>query len=336
MHYRHAVLGGTFDHFHSGHTALLIEAFTLASRVTIGLTTDRYVSQYKYDEEQLSGVACPACSTQFVQSFAVRKKQIELWLQAQGFSDRATIVPIDDIYGPTVKKNNVSQSMDVLITSVDTKGGAIRINEKRKAIGLSILPIHTIHMVLAEDTKPISATRIRNQEIDTDGKLMMPETMRTALGVPFGTILKDGNTESIIRGDHESIVISVGDKTTKRLVENGLVPTLGIVDMQVERHPYIWEKELWDKLPKNKQEFVSGPGYIATTVVEALKRWSTVPTPMVFVIDGEEDLLVLPVIQMAPQGTVVYYGQPGIGMVRVVVTDATKKRASYFLQQFTS
>ena len=330
--YTHAVCGGTFDHFHSGHTALLTEAFTIATHVTIGLTTDTYVLQYKYDEENMSGVACPACSSRLVQPFVVRKKQVETWLQTQGFAGRATIVPIDDPYGPTVKNN----TMDVIVVSNETKDGAVLINKKRKAVGLSVLPIHTIPMVLAEDTKPISATRIRNQEIDVDGKLMMPDAMRSELGVPFGTVLKDGNTESIIRGDHELTVISVGDKTTKRLVENGLVPTLVIIDMQVERQPYIWEKVLWDKLPKKQQEFVSGPGYIATTVVEALERWAKKPTPMLYVIDGEEDLLVLPVICHAPNGAVVYYGQPNIGMVRVVVTETTKKRAAHFLQQFTS
>jgi len=332
MHYRHAVLGGTFDHLHSGHTALLTEALTIAAHVTIGLTTDKYVSHYKYDEENISGVACPACSTRLVQPFAVRKKQLETWLQTKGVVGRASIVPIDDPYGPTVK----NKTMDVIVVSNETKDGALQINKKRKTMGLSVLPIHIIPMVLAEDTKPISATRIRNQEIDADGKLMMPEGMRSELAEPFGTVLKDGNTESIIRGDHDAIVISVGDKTTKRLVENGLVPTLVIIDMQVERQPYIWEKELWDKLPKKQQEFVSGPGYIATTVVEALKRWAHAPTHTLFVIDGEEDLLVLPVIQTAPSGAVVYYGQPNIGMVRLVVTDAAKKQAAHFLQQFTS
>ena len=329
--YKHAVCGGTFDHFHSGHTALLAEAFHIASCVTIGLTTDAYVRAYKYDEENISGVACVSCASH-LQDFSTRKAQLEAWLHSQGFFERATIVAIDDAFGPTVKKN----TMDVLVVSSDTKDGATMINEKRKAIGLSILPIHTIPMVLAQDTKPISATRIRNQEIDADGKLTMPDSMRSELGVPFGTVLKDGNTESIIRGDHESTVISVGDKTTKRLVENGLVPTLVIIDMQVERQPYIWEKELWDKLPKNKQEFVSGPGYISASIVDALVTWAKKPTPMLYVIDGEEDLLVLPVICHAPNGAVVYYGQPNIGMVRVVVTEATKKRAAAFLQQFTS
>ncbi|MFZ2024736.1 MAG: pantetheine-phosphate adenylyltransferase [Microgenomates group bacterium] len=333
--YTHAVCGGTFDHFHSGHVALLTEAFHIATHVTIGLTTDKYVSHYKYDEENISGVACASCSST-IQSYGKRKQHLEAWLQTQGFAGRVTIVPIDDAYGPTVKKNTASQAMDVLVASDDTNGGAIMINEKRKAVGLSVLPIHTIHMLLAEDTKPISATRIRNQEIDEKGTLVMPHAMRGELAEPFGTVLKDGNTESIIRGDHEAIIISVGDKTTKRLVENGLVPTLVIIDMQVERQPYVWEKELWDKLPKKQQEFVSGPGYISASVVDALAIWAKKPTPVKFVIDGEEDLLVLPVICQAPTDAVVYYGQPGVGMVRVVVTEATKKRAAAFLRQFTS
>lgn len=334
--YNHAVLGGTFDHFHSGHTALLSEAFRIASRVTIGLTTDTYVSQYKHDEENISGVACPTCSSRQIQSFDQRKQQVASWLQTQGFAGRATIVPIDDPYGPTIKKDAEAQSMDVLVSSVDTNSGATMINEKRKAVGLSVLPIHAISMVLAEDTQPISATRIRNQEIDAEGKLTMPEGMRQELAEPFGTVLKDGNTESIIRGDHEAIVVSVGDKTTKRLVENGLIPTLVILDMQVERQPYMWEKELWDKLPKKQEEFTSGPGYISSSVARALISWAKKPTSMLYVIDGEEDLLVLPVICDAPNGTVVYYGQPNVGMVRVVVSDAAKKRAAAFLQQFTS
>jgi len=47
MHYSHAVLGGTFDRIHKGHEALLLHAFSIADRVTIGVTSDEFVQQVK-------------------------------------------------------------------------------------------------------------------------------------------------------------------------------------------------------------------------------------------------------------------------------------------------
>ncbi|MFH0750135.1 MAG: pantetheine-phosphate adenylyltransferase [Candidatus Gottesmanbacteria bacterium] len=333
--YKHAVLGGTFDHLHTGHGALLIHAFSVASRVTIGLTTDDYVKQNKCEDENISGVVCPCVSSSRTQSFAVRKEQLETWLHDHGVFDRATIVPINDVFGPTISKNNQSRSMDIIVVTTNTKNGALTVNKKRKTLGLLPLVIAIIPLVNAEDTKPISATRIRNQEIDTAGRLVMPDAMRRELSEPFGTVLRDGNTESVIRGDHEAVVISVGDKTTKRLLDNGLVPTLAIIDMQVERQPYVWEKEYWDKLPDNKKEFISGPGYISSSIVDAIRSWAHDTLPSFFVIDGEEDLLVLPVILYAPHGSIVYYGQPNVGLVRIMVTDVAKRRAHNLLHQFT-
>jgi uncharacterized protein (UPF0218 family) len=44
-------------------------------------------------------------------------------------------------------------------------------------------------------------------------------------------------------------------------------------------------------------------------------------------IDGEEDLAALAVLYHSPLGAYVYYGQPDVGMVRVVVTEKEKKYA---------
>lgn len=51
-------------------------------------------------------------------------------------------------------------------------------------------------------------------------------------------------------------------------------------------------------------------------------------------IDGEEDLLVLPAIIYAPLGARVYYGQPGEGLVEVVVTHRKKRQALALLGKF--
>ena len=54
-----------------------------------------------------------------------------------------------------------------------------------------------------------------------------------------------------------------------------------------------------------------------------------------FIVDGEEDLLVLPVLEYAPIGSILYYGQPGKGIVEVVVTNTVKKEAKNLLSRFT-
>ena len=45
--FNHAVMGGTFDKLHLGHTLLIKTACTIANRVSIGLTSTRYFAKYR-------------------------------------------------------------------------------------------------------------------------------------------------------------------------------------------------------------------------------------------------------------------------------------------------
>jgi uncharacterized protein (UPF0218 family) len=61
-------------------------------------------------------------------------------------------------------------------------------------------------------------------------------------------------------------------------------------------------------------------------------------------VSGEEDLLVLPVIESAPIGSVVYYGQPPVaawacgpaieGLVEVTITPEVKRHVTELLSRF--
>ncbi len=59
-----------------------------------------------------------------------------------------------------------------IVVSEETEPRAREINEKRKSLGLSPLPIVTVKMVLSEDHYPISSTRIWFEEIDREGHLL--------------------------------------------------------------------------------------------------------------------------------------------------------------------
>jgi len=53
------------------------------------------------------------------------------------------------------------------------------------------------------------------------------------------------------------------------------------------------------------------------------------------VIKGEEDLLTLPAILLAPLGAIVIYGQKDVGAVVVEVTEEIKQKISNIINQFT-
>jgi pantetheine-phosphate adenylyltransferase len=61
------------------------------------------------------------------------------------------------------------------VVSRETEPVALRINEKRKEIGIGPLEIIVINMVPSENHKPISTTRIRAGEIDREGHVLKRE-----------------------------------------------------------------------------------------------------------------------------------------------------------------
>ncbi|MDO8451425.1 MAG: DUF359 domain-containing protein, partial [bacterium] len=94
----------------------------------------------------------------------------------------------------------------------------------------------------------------------------------------------------------------------------------------------------------------SGPGYISRDAMRIVASWGekNIDDPsqgLAIIVDGEEDLLVLPVILASPIGAFILYGQPGYrtvpgqpgeGVVSVPVTSETKEKARILLGQFIS
>ena len=158
--YGHAVLGGTFDRLHVGHTALLDTAFRVGRRVSIGLTSEGFLSRY------------PKPFGERLQPFAVRRSVLHRWLRRQ-YPDRGwRTVPLHDRFG-----RSVEDGVDVLVVSADTTAGAAAVNEERRRRGHPVLPIVVVPVVLADDLGPVSSRRIRAGEIDAHGRRRAPLTV---------------------------------------------------------------------------------------------------------------------------------------------------------------
>lgn len=319
--YSHVFLGGTFDGLHKGHISVLTKAFETGKDVTIGLTSDQYVKTHK--------------AGQSIQSFDARKKNLEQWLSTKGWNAKAVIIPIEDAYEPAA-----SDFFDAIVVTPDNKGRGNEINSIRAERKLPPLAFVEVALVQADDGSQISSTRIRNGEIDPEGKLLLPEGLRALLRKPIGAIYANDAVKEALLLHKNDIIATIGDFTTKVVMDNGIVPSLAVIDLQVNRKPFQpLEAFKFGDAPVVRVK--SGPGYIARGAIGAVEEWGKLAgiyrgrMLLALVIEGEDDLLTLPVIAHAPLGSVIYYGQPDQGVVEVIATQTQKQFAIDMLKQFT-
>jgi pantetheine-phosphate adenylyltransferase len=152
--YHKVAVGGTFDELHRGHEALICKAFEIGEEVMIGLSSDAFVSKMGKPHKTAS--------------YRERLEELQTFLKDNDFVRRAEIVPLDDPYGRTIP----GDGLEALVVSEETEKTAEKINEKRKQKGLVPLGIVMVRMVQAENSTPISTTRIRRGEIDRDGHML--------------------------------------------------------------------------------------------------------------------------------------------------------------------
>lgn len=141
---------------------------------------------------------------------------------------------------------------------------------------------------------------------------------------PIGELIPDEEISRTVMlekslGSKEKIVVSIGDRTTERLLQLGFAPDLEIVDRIEKRStrspiPFSGKKD-------NLLQTRNPQGSITSESLDCLSRslelLSRSKERVRIEVTGEEDLLVLPVVAFFPENTIVTYGQPNEGMVVV-------------------
>ncbi len=173
----------------------------------------------------------------------------------------------------------------------------------------------------------------------------LPQLLRTELRTPIGKHFTGGgkkpaqDTIAFIEKNKPSLTISIGDFCTQSLITLDFLPDIIIFDGKTQRY----KTRYLDLQHYKIFETINPPEWIllkAKKVIENAINFNSVNNSRVAVrIDGEEDLLIIPAIILAPVGTIILYGQPPFanieeGIVAVVISPSLKKTTQKLLEKF--
>ncbi len=159
--------------------------------------------------------------------------------------------------------------------------------------------------------------------------LILPEERRRLFKEPFGVLYP--SIDEVIPLIAGRDVYTVGDVVTHNLLKKGIIPTVAVVDGYTMRSPC-------NRMPAVHGECIpvkNPPGTLTDELICALERAVRNP-PSTIIVDGEEDLAVIPLVLTAHDGAIVLYGQPHKGVVLRTVDSEARKTAQQFLAHFIS
>ncbi len=326
--FEHITIAGTFDRLHAGHTSFIEHAFNVAEKVSIAITAEDFPHT-----KLLQNI---------IEPYDVRKKTLAEYISQKKYTKRSAIIPIHDFYGFALEDT----TLDGILVTRDTRKNAVRINEKRKKLGIKKLRIIMMPFIKGADRRIIKSSRIRAGEIDRSGKtyvsnfssqyrLTLPEHMRKVMRNPLGKIFADEKkTIDYLNKIKPSMVITVGDVVTASLKEQGYLPDIEVVDFKTRRKKLsrlFQTPHASSRLNKagtlQRRAVLTFQKYVRNFVAENKKH--------TIFIKGEEDLLALPAILFAPLNSAVLYGQFEMGIVVTQVTEELKAKVEQFIQKFS-
>lgn len=163
----------------------------------------------------------------------------------------------------------------------------------------------------------------------------LTERVRTRVKHPLGRLIVGSSEKTmetlkdIVEREKPTKLFAVGDSVTLSMMEHGVNADLYIIDNKIMRKPIeaISIKGMKTVGARNPA------GMITIEAWEVIKEEMKNPSIKQIVIDGEEDLLTLPIIKFAPEGAMVVYGQPHVGIVLVRVTERKRKEIESLIEE---
>ena len=315
-----------FDRLHEGHRVLLDVLFDMKNPVAV-ITNGDLISK----DIELAGL---------VQPIEMRENNLRKYLSSASLDSQIQILTMstkDDLLD-IKEESSFLMFEGPCCMEIEETLLAVR----KQNLGLND-HIELLKPVKARDNDKLSSARIRKGEIDRKGRALRgtdepPRRLelsgRSDLKSPKGDVfhVKDGPPEQRvverIQNECPTIVIAVGDVTCATILDEGYTPEVCVIDGITKRGPY-------ERIFKEDIEYlVYNPP--ATLYPET---WSAIDTAIhdglhsVVNVEGEEDLMGFPAVLLAPDNSVMLYGQPDVGIIWVPVNQNNKELARTLLNK---
>ena len=160
--------------------------------------------------------------------------------------------------------------------------------------------------------------------------LVPSEELRKKLKEPFGTLHKD--IDSALKKTKYGYIISVGDRVTESLLKKGLSPDICIYDRRTKRKDIETPKEILE-YEAEEVSLRNPAGRLTPEAFKAVRDAVTSRKKTKICVEGEEDLLTLAALSLAPEGAAVIYGQPDQGVVLVLADSKNKAKARNIIEE---
>lgn len=157
------------------------------------------------------------------------------------------------------------------------------------------------------------------------GVYRLPQSLRPTLAKPLGRLFsveEIGGPELMKLIMDAPMVITVGDRVTESIGALGRTPDIQVVDGRERRV----KREPPDVPYARLIEVINPAGSLTKDAIRGVRTAFHGKKPARVVVEGEEDLMAIPTIALAPVTAIVFYGQPKVGMVAVRADARAKAR----------
>lgn len=327
---RNCVIGGTFDKLHFGHQAFINTAFNVSNKVHLCIMSDEGVK--KWSKKKFSDR---------VDSFELRQDRIIKFLEEYSLINRVVLCKIDDPYSYAVK-GKTALELDAILVSTEeiVLKRTMMLNEARESKDLKPLKIFRMPLIIDMHGKPISATRIRANE-----EIYFPKVPTFKIKKDIIPLVREPKGEMVESPKElpkpEGPVIAIGDIVVKNLIKYSYPISIAIIDKKSRRHKledyliYLNRSNGVTDIPPvlpviNPRAHVLSDAW--TKIVIALLQ----KNPIVIQVYGEEDLMGFPATILAPNNSIIIFGQPPPWnkLVYFFVDDKKREEALELLGKF--
>jgi len=139
--------------------------------------------------------------------------------------------------------------------------------------------------------------------------------------------------KEIVEREKPTKLIAIGDVVASNMMRNHIKVNCIVIDFKSKRQPFEHVSlENFEVINvKNPAGVITSAAYEA--VKEACTKHIQGDSALAIVVEGEEDLLTLPVVKYAPLGALVVYGQPHVGIVVVKITERIRNYAELIMSK---